>query len=448
MKDPVILVVDGAGEVRSRLARLLAGGCGALLEVCDPERVLQTVRERLADLVILGAADSPAGDRLTLARAIRRLSPLLPLILLVKTSSEELAIAALRAGVTDYLARACADEELTASVRRCLAERPAGAAPGRPAAAGAAGGGIVGESQPMRALRAYILRVAATDSTVLVTGETGTGKELVAELIHRQSPRHARPFVCVNSAALPDNLFESELFGHERGAFTGAVAASPGKFELANQGSLLLDEVGDLSPYSQVKLLRVLERKEVYRLGGKATIRLDVRIIAATNQDLQQLVGERRFRSDLYFRLNVARIHVPPLRERKEDIPLLFAHFVREFNARFGRDVEGPTAEASRALLAHDWPGNVRELKNLLESVFINLSSSTIGLGDLPEPLRRRAQDSGPPPDERERLLAALLATKWNRSQAAERLHWSRMTLYRKMAKYQIARRGGAGTPV
>ncbi|MBW2163252.1 MAG: sigma-54-dependent Fis family transcriptional regulator, partial [Deltaproteobacteria bacterium] len=285
-----------------------------------------------------------------------------------------------------------------------------------------------------------LVKVATTDSTVLITGETGTGKELAAELIHQNSPRHKEPFVCINCAALPESLVESEMFGYERGAFTGAVALKQGKFELAEGGTVFLDEIGDMSPYAQMKILRTTEKKEICRLGGKGAIPIDVRIVGATNRDLEQLIEKGNFRKDLYYRLNVARVHLPPLRLRKEDIPSLLKHYIRKFNQRFGREVEGLAEEALDSLLRYDWPGNVRELKNILEATFINLPSRKIALMDLPKTFQGRLKETeGLPEKERDRLLSVLFATKWNKSKAARKLQWSRMTLYRKMAKYQIS---------
>jgi DNA-binding NtrC family response regulator len=312
---------------------------------------------------------------------------------------------------------------------------------------------MIGESMPIRAIKAYIGKVAATDSHVLITGETGTGKELVADLIHRNSLRASMPFVWVNCAAIPDSLFESELFGYERGAFTGAHTRKEGQLKLGEGGTVFLDEIGDMSPYAQAKILRAVESKAVYRLGGKHSIPLNVRLVAATNQDLELLVAQEKFRKDLYFRLNVARIHLPPLRQRKEDIIPLCAYYICTFNQRFGRQVEGFTPDALSCMLEHEWPGNVRELKNLLEAAFVNVPGRTISLRDLPEPFCRGAEDTTPlPQNERERLLAALLSTNWNVSKAAQQLHWSRMTLYRKMTKYHIYKGGneaaGAATQV
>jgi transcriptional regulator with AAA-type ATPase domain/transposase len=298
---------------------------------------------------------------------------------------------------------------------------------------------MIGESSSMQAIHTYIKKVAAAESHVLITGETGTGKELVAEQIHRYSSRSQRPLVRINCAAIPDSLLESELFGYERGAFTGATTLNRGAFELADRGTLFLDEIGDMCLSAQAKILRAVEGREIHRIGSRRSIPLDIRIIAATNQDLEQLVEAGQFRSDLYFRLNVAGIHLPPLRDRKQDLVPLCSHYIRALNQRWGREVEGFTADAFDCLLRYDWPGNIRELKHLLEAVFIDIESKTIAFTDLPEPFRRRLKASaGLPHGEREVLLSALLATDWNKSQAARQLHWSRMTLYRKLEKYQI----------
>jgi DNA-binding NtrC family response regulator len=299
-------------------------------------------------------------------------------------------------------------------------------------------GRLVGMSPPARSVRDAIRRASATDSNVLITGETGTGKELVAELIHRNSARAKRPMVCINCAAIPDTLLESELFGYERGAFTGAVSTTPGKVEQAGGGTIFFDEIGDMSPYAQAKILRAIESREVYRLGGRRPVHLDVRVIAATNRNLDELAMNDTFRKDLYFRLNVARVQIAPLRERRADIPLLIHHYLREFNRTFRSGVREIEPEAMDRLVAYDWPGNVRELRNVIESAFATRPASRITWVDLPEWLRSRMGEREAAPDEPERIICALAATDWNKSKAAEKLQWSRMTLYRKLAKYQI----------
>src|SRR5262245_61478831 len=298
---------------------------------------------------------------------------------------------------------------------------------------------LIGSSLAIWKVKTFLRKVAQTGSHVLITGETGTGKELAAQYIHQYSARRAKPLVTVNCAALPDGLLESELFGYERGAFTGAVSSYAGKLKLADGGTVLFDEIGDMSPYAQAKILRVIETREVYPLGGRRSVPLDIRIIAATNRNLDQRIATNEFRQDLYFRLNVARVRLPPLRERKDDIQLLIDHYVEKFAAQFGRGIEGFSDEAMERLLSHDWPGNIRELINLVERIFIDPPIEKIAIADLPQTMRAALlprQHTGPP--ERELLLYTLSQTNWNKSKAAERLHWSRMTVYRKIAKYHI----------
>ena len=302
---------------------------------------------------------------------------------------------------------------------------------------------MVGDSPPMRAIARQIQRLAPTDSNVLITGGTGTGKELVAELLHRNSRRREGPLVCINCAAIPESLLESELFGFDRGAFTGAQAAYDGKLRLAHGGTLFFDEIGDMSLSAQAKILRVVEAKEVHRLGGTRRIALDVRIVAATNHDLEALVAQERFRRDLYFRLNVASVHLPPLRERTQDVPGLLQHYLGPLNRRLGTRITGFAPDALECLLRHAWPGNVRELKNLVEAVALSAPSGVITRADLPAAFRRRADEGVEAgTHERDRLLSALVSTNWNKSRAAQELHWARMTVYRKMAKYHITRGG------
>jgi DNA-binding NtrC family response regulator len=314
---------------------------------------------------------------------------------------------------------------------------------------------FVGRSESVVALKAYLGKVARCAANVLVTGDSGTGKELAAELIHRNSARRGGPFVCINCAAIPDGLLESELFGYERGAFTGASAPYEGKLKLADGGTVFFDEIGDMSPYAQAKVLRVIETKEVCRLGGRKSVPLDVRVIAATNGDLEAMVAQGRFRRDLYFRLNVARIHMPLLRDRRQDIPLLLEHYAGQLGASHAGTITFARGSLD-CLIHYDWPGNVRELKNLIECLSIAAPSPPISYADLPARFRQPSAASGDPaltgdhPEAREqdRLRAALEFTNWNKSKAAQRLQWSRMTLYRKMAKYQMTRSTGAPSTV
>jgi DNA-binding NtrC family response regulator len=464
-KKPAILIAERDDALRQKLKEALLRHGFAVIESFDKTGILRNFPNPPKDLIIIGSLENGSWDGLELARQIRRLDGNLPIIFIATETSEELAIAALRAGVNDYFKQPYSLEDLVSSVNRYLSDllyrRPQQRLKG-PASGIIEGQRMIGESLAMRETRAAIGRIAPTDSNVLVTGETGTGKELVAELIHRNSPRAQQPFVCINCAAIPDSLLESELFGYERGSFTGAYSASKGKLKFGDGGTIFLDEIGDMSPYAQAKILRVIESREVQRLGGKENVPLNVRFIAATNKDLEQSVSEKTFRKDLYYRLNVAGIHLPLLRDRKEDIPSLCDHYIGDLNRQFARHVEGFTEETAETLLRYDWPGNVRELKNLLEATVgnfrcgqnrgasdscgqcpeVSFRCRQISFTDLPEQFRRRLSDAKPlPPDERYPLLSVLISTNWNISKAAQQLHWSRMTIYRKMAKYHIHRK-------
>ena len=302
---------------------------------------------------------------------------------------------------------------------------------------------LVGQSPQMQQVYRLLEDLAEFEATVLIRGESGTGKELVAEAIHFLGPRRDKPLVKVTCSALAENLLESELFGHVRGAFTGAVKDKPGRFELADGGTVLLDEIGDISPAIQLKLLRVLQEKEIERVGEARTRKVDVRIITATNQDLAQLVAQGRFREDLYYRLKVVEVKLPPLRQRREDIPLLSDHFISKFNQRYHKNVQGGSPEFAQALLRYSWPGNVRELEHAIEHSFVLSRSTLLTETDLPAevrsgPLEAEISSSGPTPDERGELLQVLHEVKWNKAAAARRLGVSRQTLYRKLAKYQV----------
>ena len=294
----------------------------------------------------------------------------------------------------------------------------------------------IGASPSARHLRSWIPRLAATDCNVLITGETGSGKELIADLIHSSSRRSKNRLVCINCAAVPETLLESELFGHERGSFTGATVSREGAFEAAHGGTLFLDEIGEMTPLAQAKILRALETREIQRVGSRIPRQVDMRIVAATNQPLDALVENGHFRKDLMYRLKVAQVEIPPLRDRTEDIPCLLKHFLAAFNRKYRGQIAGFSSAALRKLQTYDWPGNVRELRNLVEFLFINPSRGRIQVEDLPLP---GAQDFEL--KDRQRLMEALASVQWNKSAAARVLKWSRMTLYRKMAKYEIAGR-------
>ncbi len=310
--------------------------------------------------------------------------------------------------------------------------------------------GIVGESGPMQRVSEIVRQISPTDATVLIEGESGTGKELVARAIHNNSHRRARPFVALNCAALSEGILESELFGHEKGAFTGADQQRRGRFEYAQHGTLLLDEVGDMPITTQIKLLRVIEHREIMRVGSNVLIKVDVRLIAATNQDIEQLVRDKRFREDLYFRLNVVRLRLPPLRERPEDIPLLVDAFLNEFSGAYEKDIKGISPELGRALYHYAWPGNVRELKNCMESMVVTSrdESETLDVNDLPPYVSSTSVPTwhgqqlvpGMSLDEVEKLAIqrTLEMTKGNREEAARILKIGERTLYRKLDRYGL----------
>ncbi len=423
------------------LKKLLPSGRYGLREATVSADIHRLLEHNNPDLILICSFEKATSDGLETVIKIRRKNPRIPIIFLTRYSSESKAIAALRAGVNDYFKMPYSGQDLLASFERHLpgAGRKPTSGPAASQTCSFLHQSMIGDSTPMREVAAYIAKIAATDSTVLITGETGTGKELVAERIHCKSLRSLRPFVSINCAALPESLVESELFGFDRGAFTGAVTAKKGKLAQAQGGTVFLDEIGDMSPYAQAKILRSIEKKEVYPLGGSRVVPLDIRVIAATNQEPEELISGGIFRRDLYYRLNVARVQLPPLRDRKEDIPRLVAYSIQKLNRRFKRKIKGLTEEAMTCLLGYEWPGNIRELMNLLEASYINLPSRSDGYMDLPKPLQQQlkatpAQTS----EERSRILDALLRTNWNKSTAAKNLHWSRMTLYRKMAKYHI----------
>ena len=305
--------------------------------------------------------------------------------------------------------------------------------------------GIIGKDPKMQLIYKLIEDIAPTDATVLIQGESGTGKELVARAIHRRSPRKNKPFVVINCSAYPATLLESELFGHEKGAFTGAIRQKSGRFEQAHDGTVFLDEIGEIAPSAQIRLLRVLQTQKFERIGGEKTLNVNVRIIAATNKELLQQVKQGTFREDLYYRLNVIPITLPPLSERRNDIPLLALHFLRRFGTEQGKEIEDFSPEAMRLLLDHTWPGNVRELENTVEHATVLAKGTRIEASDLPAMLYSAAstiQATKQPTlveNEIKLLQEVLEECDWNKKQAAKRLGISRSTLYDKIKKYQIA---------
>ena len=310
---------------------------------------------------------------------------------------------------------------------------------------------LIGKTQKMQEIYDIISAAAQTDTTVLIQGETGTGKELVVQVLHSKSQRWENPFIVVNCAALPETLLQSELFGHEKGAFTGAIRQKPGKFELAHTGTIFLDEIGELSPMTQLALLRVLQERKFERVGGEKTVEVDVRVIAATNRNLEEDVAQKRFREDLYYRLSVITIDLPSLRERKEDIPLLSTGFLRRFSKKIGKNISGFSKETLELMMKYSWPGNIRELENVIERAVVFCKGDTINIGDIPPKLRNKAEsvaNEQPTLQEVERklILKTLTNCRWNKHRAANGLGIDRGTLYGKIKRYGLEKESEKST--
>jgi two-component system response regulator AtoC len=461
---PVVLVIDDELGVRESLRMILKDDF-EVLDAPDGASGLEVIRSRRVDVALLDVRMPGEPGSAVLPR-ILALSESIAVILITAVPHVRTAVEAIKAGAYDYVVKPFDVDEILALVRQAAQQRvlerevlylrsELDRAHGFDE--------LVGRHPTMVRLYELIAQVAQSHATVLITAESGTGKELVARAIHRQSARRDQPLVAVNLAAIPDTLLESELFGHEKGAFTGAHTRKPGKFELAHGGTLFLDEVGSLRIELQAKLLRALQERQVERLGGTRTIPVDVRVIAATNIDLKEATRTRAFREDLFYRLNVVPLSVPPLRSRKDDIPLLVDHFVRKYSREFKKDVRGLSRSALPALQAYDWPGNVRELENMIERSVALATRPVIQAEDLPielvmhevgvargvrEPALltlKEARDRF----EQAYVLRALEHEDWNQSRAARRLGVHRNTLIARLAAWGIRTRdrglGGRG---
>ncbi|HXZ11667.1 MAG TPA: sigma-54 dependent transcriptional regulator [Candidatus Sulfotelmatobacter sp.] len=473
MPKGTILVVDDEAEIREGLEALLEseGFDVALAET--GESGLQQLEDRPFDLMLLDVS-LPDRNGLELLREIRRRDPYLSIILITAYGSIDMARAAFKSGAQDYITKPWSNDELIQQVslavegrrlreenvqlKRALKQRynfPS----------------IVGKSEKMLAVFDLVTQVAPSRSTVLISGESGTGKELIAKAIHSASTRADKAFIPVNTGSIPVDLLESQLFGHVKGAFTSAIASKKGLFEVADQGTIFFDEISTISPETQAKLLRVIQEREFMRLGGTETIKVDVRILAASNEDLMKLVREGRFREDLYHRLNVISIHMPPLRERKEEIPLLIDRFLEQFCRENGKPPRGFTHGAMKALMDYDWPGNVRELENVVERAVVLSTHEALDIDLLPESVRTReivkgvrlqlteflpplpgeigSRGMAPAPSlfqileevERRIIVDMLERTNWNQTEAAERFQIPLSTLNQKIKRLGIETR-------
>jgi|SRR6478736_5340709 len=379
-----ILIADDEPNLRRVLGAQLSRDGHEVHLVEDGRQALECLRDNHIDLLITDLR-MPGIDGMEVLRRALELEPGLPVVMITAHGTVDNAVEALKTGAFDYITKPFDQEELRTIVRKALKTRDLSARDAtRMDAAQHSRFGIIGQSPAIFEVYSLIEKVADSPTTVLVTGESGTGKELVARALHESSTRRARPFIKVNCAAIPRELIESEFFGHERGAFTGAVASKPGRFELASGGTLFLDEIGSIPLETQVKLLRALQEGEFERVGGVRTLKVDVRLVAATNTDLKRQIEEGSFRDDLYYRLNVVTVRLPPLRERVGDIPLLVEHFISKFNARLSKHIEGLDLEALTALGGYGWPGNVRELENVMERAALFADGPSISIEHLP----------------------------------------------------------------
>ncbi|HEY9593149.1 MAG TPA: sigma-54 dependent transcriptional regulator [Spirochaetia bacterium] len=443
-----ILVADDEKNIREGLKEALMLDGYEVSTAADGREALDIVNRGEVDLLITDLK-MPRLSGEELLTSVTSQFPTLPVIILTGHGTIESAVQAMHDGAYDFLTKPVNLDRLSLLVKRALAtrelalqnramqeelERRSGFA------------SIIGRSAEMKQVFEMVRQVAPSRSSVLITGESGSGKEMIAEALHYNSPRKDKPFIKVHCAALTESLLESELFGHEKGAFTGAIARKRGRFELAHMGTLFLDEIGEINQNVQIKLLRVLEEKKFERVGGEETIEVDVRVIAATNRNLKEAIEKGSFREDLYYRLNVVNIHIPPLRERKEDIPLLVAAFLKEFSQENGKKIEGIDAKARLALYNYSWPGNVRQLRNSIESAVVLCKGQSVTLEDLPPNVRGESGDDSVKLSlgasladmEKEVIRSTLAREGGNKSRTAEILGIGRKTLHRKIEEYGL----------
>ncbi len=459
-----ILVVDDDPGMQAALQEVLNKRGYEGDAAFSAEEALQKVARTSYDLILLDVRLPGISGIEAIPRIINS-GDQGDIIMMTAHGSKEMALEAIAKGAYDYFTKPFNLKEMDIVIKRAIERRRLKVEVERLKSTLQKEDGIihriVGNSQEIKHVKAMIQRIAPLETTVLITGESGTGKELVADLIHSLSPRATGPFIKINCASIPENLLESELCGHEKGAFTGAVTMKEGKFELAHRGTILMDEIGEMPYALQAKLLRLVEQKQFERLGGKKPISVDVRIIAATNQDLSALIKGKQFREDLYYRLNVATVHIPPLRERKDDLPILIDHFLREINVKLGTHVTSVSREGMEFLLSHNWPGNIRELANLLERAVILCSGKTLSgeearmafqksprISDTPD--REAAISLGETLDEIEKslIINALRKNRGRQCDAARDLGLNPKNLWKKIRKHQIEKVVDVDEPV
>lgn len=453
-KSYSVLIADDEENVRVLLEEVLTDDGYRVIVAKNGKEAFESVKKQVPDCVLLDVR-MPVMDGMEAFLKIKEIDSGLPVIFITAYGSSEIAINAMKQGAYDYLTKPFNIDEIKIKVKKAIELREITIKHNKDKHKSPFTGEelMVGESQGMQDIYKEIGRIADTDANVLIRGESGTGKELVAKAIHINSNRKEKPYIVVNCAAIPESLLESELFGHEKGAFTDAVSRRIGKFEEARDGTIFLDEIGDMSLNLQSKLLRVLQEKTFSRVGSNDIIRSEARVIAATNRDLESLVKNGNFREDLYYRLNVVTIFVPPLRDRKEDIPLLSSYFIAKYSKKYNKQVTGVTPEVIDIFLGYDWPGNVRELENVIARSIIVANASRIVKDNLPTSiLKSISTEIGvrvPPDDvvplpqliegiEKEAIIKALQKTGGNKSMAAKLLGISRKSLINKIRQYAI----------
>src|SRR6186713_177913 len=453
-----VLVIDDEAAIRDSLRMILEYEDYQFVGAASGQEALDVVKRERPDIVLLDIK-MPGMDGMEVLRKLRSVDETLPIVMISGHGNTATAVEAIRSGAIDFLDKPLSSERVIVTLRNVLRQSELTSENRDLKVAMESKYELVGQSPALRNVLEAVTRAAPTNATVLLLGESGVGKELVARTIHRNSPRASQRFVQVNCAAIPEELIESELFGHEKGSFTGATEKQVGKFEQADRGTIFLDEVGDMSAKTQAKVLRVLQEGEVERLGSARTIKVDVRVIAATNKNLEEEIEKGTFREDLYFRLAVIPIHVPPLRERPEDIPLLVRHYVEFFSRENNTRPKRITQAALDALQRYRWKGNIRELRNTVERMIIMTGGETIDLPDLPESVRSPTAaglaSTKLPTDsegaklgtlrefkenaERAFLVGKLRENGWNISKTAEVIGTPRSNLYKKLEQYQIA---------